>query len=202
MGVSHLRKRNSEANVPIENPVQGYRVVGNESDHRLRGLDLRKIRAPFCGPWVGYRAAITIWGTREGQDPLPFFRALLVLSSCCRRVCCVFCLSLVIIGTLPTSVSAAGAGHGDLLRSRSGRELLCHAPDRAALAGDLPHSSRNPDGDLGVHRGLLQPSSPPLSQRSGIADRIRKEVLRSVPYHFRRNSKLGRAALPAAGRQP
>ena len=56
-------------------------------------------------------------------------------------------------------------------------ELLRHARDRAAMARDLPDPGQSAHGDLRVHRGLLQPPSSPLIQRSALPGNIRKEVL-------------------------
>src|SRR5208282_1643251 len=46
---------------------------------------------------------------------------------------------------------------------------------RAARPPPFPHSSRGAHGAVRVHRGLVQPPSPPLRSRLSVANQLRKE---------------------------
>src|SRR6266851_2539931 len=48
---------------------------------------------------------------------------------------------------------------------------------RAARPVPLPHPDRGTHGAVRVHRGLVQPPSPPLRPRLSVANQLRKESL-------------------------
>ena len=57
-----------------------------------------------------------------------------------------------------------------LLRQRHVREFLRHPRMRTARPPSLQNSDRSAHGDLRIHRGLVQPSSPPFRARLSVAD--------------------------------
>jgi len=54
-------------------------------------------------------------------------------------------------------------------------ELLRHARVQAPRPSPVPDAGRSPDGDLRIHRRLVQPATPPLRPRLPVPHQLREE---------------------------